>query len=45
VTSTVPASTSATTSPVWYSVDVPRTGTTIRGIKTSKKGVMWIKVN
>ena len=31
--------------PGWYSVDVPRTGTTIRVIKTSKKGVMWIKVN
>jgi immune inhibitor A len=31
--------------PGWYSVDVPRTGTTIRVIKTTKKGVMWIKVN
>jgi immune inhibitor A len=31
--------------PGWYSVAVPRTGTTIRVIKTTKKGVMWIKVN
>jgi immune inhibitor A len=31
--------------PGWYSVDVPRTGTTIRVLKRNKKGVMWIKVN
>jgi immune inhibitor A len=31
--------------PGWYSVQVPRTKTTIRVIKRSKNGVMWIKVN
>jgi immune inhibitor A len=31
--------------PGWYSVDVPATGTTIRVLKISKKGVMTIRVN
>ncbi len=31
--------------PGWYSVDVPRTGTTIRVVKSNKNGTMWIKVN
>ncbi len=31
--------------PGWYSVQVPRTKTTIRVIKRNKNGVMWIKVN
>jgi len=31
--------------PGWYSVDVPRTGTTIRVLKVNKKGVLFIRVN
>ena len=30
--------------PGWYSVDVPKTGTTIKVVKVSKTGVMTVKV-
>ena len=30
--------------PGWYSVDVPKTGTTIRVVKVDKRGVMTVKV-
>jgi immune inhibitor A len=31
--------------PGWYSVDVPRTGTTVRVVKISRKGVMTVRIN
>ncbi len=30
--------------PGWYSVDVPKTGTTIRVVKVDTKGLMTVKV-
>ena len=30
--------------PGWYSVDVPKTGTTIKVVKVNKSGVMTVRV-
>ena len=44
MTSTARASHAGHYQPGWYSVDVPKTGTTVRVVKVNKNGVMTVKV-